>query len=242
MVENIKKVSNPLTIIAIFAALAEVNGTVAIGLVKPDLQPIFIWFIIGFPTLLILLFFLTLNFNPRVIYAPSDFRDEENFIKTWSESFQNRKVAFEVTAKKNDIEEAKEKVHEIIKRAEEFNQLPVAEKELINKANLFYNIYINKLKPLFDKGLLYSVKFGIHSPKYFLAEFTIPKDKLISPNTVSEYSIIIKISVELNGQISLEAIGKNIKEVNEVSFADTLVEYTEGRILAAVDKKNHQSS
>jgi hypothetical protein len=67
MVEKINRVSNPLTITAIFAALAEVNGTIAIGLVRPELQPIFIWFIIGFPTLLILLFFITLNFNPRVI-------------------------------------------------------------------------------------------------------------------------------------------------------------------------------
>jgi hypothetical protein len=34
----------------------------------------------GFPVLLVSLFFLTLNFNPSVLYAPSDFQDEANFM------------------------------------------------------------------------------------------------------------------------------------------------------------------
>ncbi len=80
MIENIKAVNNPLTIIAIFAALAEVAGTIALKLVSENLQVTFIWFVMLFPALLVLLFFITLNFNPKVLYAPSDFRDEENFL------------------------------------------------------------------------------------------------------------------------------------------------------------------
>lgn len=34
-----------------------------------------------FPSLLVTLFFVTLNFNHHVLYAPSDFRDEENYFK-----------------------------------------------------------------------------------------------------------------------------------------------------------------
>ena len=82
MTEKIKSISNPLTIIAIFAALAEINATVSIGLIDKELQYIFIWFVIFFPTLLVLLFFLTLNFNTKVIYAPSDYRDDNSFYKT----------------------------------------------------------------------------------------------------------------------------------------------------------------
>ncbi len=82
MIENIKSISNPLTIIAIFSAIAEIAGTVSLKLVNTDLQYIFIWFVILFPTLLILLFFGTLNFNNKVLYAPSDFKDEQNFINT----------------------------------------------------------------------------------------------------------------------------------------------------------------
>lgn len=81
MTEKVKYISNPLTIIAIFAALAEINATVSIALVDKELQSIFIWFVILFPTLLITLFFLTLNFNTKVIYAPSDYKDDNSFHK-----------------------------------------------------------------------------------------------------------------------------------------------------------------
>jgi hypothetical protein len=54
MIEKVKAVNNPLTIIAIFAALAEIAGTVALKLVAQDLQGIFIWFVMLFPCLLVL--------------------------------------------------------------------------------------------------------------------------------------------------------------------------------------------
>jgi DNA-binding transcriptional ArsR family regulator len=82
MLEKIRTVSNPLTIIAIFAALAEVAGTIALATVNRELQQVFVWFVMGFPILLVVLFFATLNFNAKVLYAPSDFRDEENFLNT----------------------------------------------------------------------------------------------------------------------------------------------------------------
>lgn len=40
MIENIKKISNPLTTIAIFAGLAEINSTIAISFVVEDTFPI----------------------------------------------------------------------------------------------------------------------------------------------------------------------------------------------------------
>lgn len=82
MIDASKSVNNPLTVVAIFAALAEVAGTVALAMVDKSLQPTFVWFVMGFPTLLVLLFFVTLNFNPKVLYAPSDFRNEDNFLNT----------------------------------------------------------------------------------------------------------------------------------------------------------------
>jgi len=81
MVENIRKVGNPLTIIAIFAALAEVAGTIVLGVVPPAIQSIFVWFVMGFPVLLILLFFGTLFAKADVLYAPSDFADEKNYME-----------------------------------------------------------------------------------------------------------------------------------------------------------------
>jgi hypothetical protein len=79
--ENIGRVRNPLTIIAIFAGIAEVSGTAVLPFVNSDHQQVFIWFLIVLPTLLVILFFLTLNFNGSVLYAPSDFKDEGNYMR-----------------------------------------------------------------------------------------------------------------------------------------------------------------
>ena len=88
MVEKIRAVRNPLTVIGIFAALAEIAPTTALKLVAPDSQGVFIWFVMLFPVFLVGCFFLTLNFNPKVLYAPSDFRREENFLNILAGSHQ----------------------------------------------------------------------------------------------------------------------------------------------------------
>jgi len=81
MIEKIRKISNPLTIIAVFAALAEVAGTAALVGVEKEVQVIFVWFVMLFPTLLVALFFVTLNFNHYVLYAPSDYDNDTNFLE-----------------------------------------------------------------------------------------------------------------------------------------------------------------
>jgi len=52
------KVSNPLTIIAIFAGLAEALATVALVQVPVEIQRLFVYFVMAFPTLIVILFFL----------------------------------------------------------------------------------------------------------------------------------------------------------------------------------------
>ncbi|VUG06186.1 hypothetical protein PPOLYM_02579 [Paenibacillus polymyxa] len=81
MVNKINKVSNPLTIVAIFAGLAEVAGTVALGLLDSSTQRIFIYFVMGFPVLLVSLFFLVLYHKHSVLYSPSDFDNQEHFLR-----------------------------------------------------------------------------------------------------------------------------------------------------------------
>lgn len=107
MTEQIRAVNNPLTIIAIFAALAEVAGTVALATVDKSLQGTFVWFVMGFPVLLVLAFFGTLNFNPKVLYAPSDFKNEENFLNTL---IGTRSVSTSLDEVMDELEEAKEKI------------------------------------------------------------------------------------------------------------------------------------
>lgn len=79
MIEKVSHVKNPLTVIAIFAGLAEVSGTVVLPFLQKETQQVYVWFLMGFPCLLVLLFFLTLLVKHYVLYAPSDFRDDKLF-------------------------------------------------------------------------------------------------------------------------------------------------------------------
>lgn len=89
--------------IAIFAGIAEVSGSAVLPLIDPANQTLYIWFLMLFPFALIGVFFLTLNFNHRVLYAPSDFKDEDNFVNilkksTYSEVLEYKSkeaIAFE---------------------------------------------------------------------------------------------------------------------------------------------------
>lgn len=80
MVEKIGRVSNPLTIIAIFAGIAEISGTVVLPLLSEKNQSIFLWYVMFFPVLLVICFFLTLIFNHGVLYGPGDYKDDISFL------------------------------------------------------------------------------------------------------------------------------------------------------------------
>lgn len=77
---KVSHVKNPLSIIAIFAGIAEVSGTVVLPLVEPATQTVFVWFLMTFPFFLVSLFFLVLVFKHHVLYAPSDYKNEDNFM------------------------------------------------------------------------------------------------------------------------------------------------------------------
>jgi hypothetical protein len=79
VIEKVGPIKNPLTVIAIFAGLAEVSGTAVLPLMAPETQWIYIWFLMAFPALLVGLFFTTLLLKHHVLYAPTDFRSDESF-------------------------------------------------------------------------------------------------------------------------------------------------------------------
>jgi hypothetical protein len=76
-----KKITNPMTVIAIFAAISETSAAVSLPFLENKEREIYVWFLIGFPFYLLLLFFVTLNFNYRSLYSPSDFEKDKNFLK-----------------------------------------------------------------------------------------------------------------------------------------------------------------
>ena len=70
-----------MTVIAIFATLSETSAAISLPFLDNKEREIYVWFLISFPFYLLLLFFATLNFNYRSLYAPSDFEKGKHFIK-----------------------------------------------------------------------------------------------------------------------------------------------------------------
>lgn len=76
------RVNNPLTIIAIFATLAEGFATISLINLPAEIQAIFVYFVMLFPVLIVVAFFVTLIWRHYVLYAPSDFENEEMYLES----------------------------------------------------------------------------------------------------------------------------------------------------------------
>lgn len=85
------QISNPMTVIATFAFISETSAAVSLPFLENEERKIYIWFLISFPFYLIFLFFLTLNFNYRSLYAPSDFAKDDNFLKAFDDTEPSNK-------------------------------------------------------------------------------------------------------------------------------------------------------
>lgn len=236
MATDFKKISNPLTIIAIFAGLAEINGTVVLGLVPETLQSIFIWFIILFPSILVIVFFVTLNFNPKVLYAPSDFSNEDNFLKTLDSSKKFEPIRVDIN--KDNFQNI-EILTDVVRKSEvkNFNKelfLPETKKHL-NLANNFWSHFQHLLNSKFQKGVLENLSYGIQAPEYFIVDYSIPKKILKEINYRYSDSIIIRVTENEKGELNLIAIGKDIIESDSKIFAERLFNYVDQVITNVVD-------
>ncbi|MFA6980970.1 MAG: hypothetical protein WC209_16720 [Ignavibacteriaceae bacterium] len=173
MVEKIGTIKNPLTIIAIFAGLAETSGTAVLPFVEKSIQGTFVWFLIIFPLFLVMLFFLTLNFNHRVLYAPSDFTDEENFMKSFVKSTAQDKVDKineELLETEEELIKDENNKHELTSEAPDTTTLEF-NKSLINKNIqatylLAEQLVMTKLSLLFKKHIDRELTFDSGSTRY----------------------------------------------------------------------------
>lgn len=95
MIKPKRKITNPMTIIAIFAALSETSAAVSLPFLDNKEREIYIWFLISFPFYLLFLFFATLNFNYRSLYAPTDFEKGKHFIKVMGNADHPQSSTFE---------------------------------------------------------------------------------------------------------------------------------------------------
>lgn len=160
MVEKIGHIKNPLTVIAIFAAIAEISGTTVLPFIEADNQSIYIWFLMFFPIFLVGIFFLTLNFNHRVLYAPSDYKGEKNIVNPYGKASpeeQGNKLREEVeeieaedTAEKSSASESAdnsekeaESGHDKFMSAAKLNS--IRNRQLMADVTLAEKLAVNKL-------------------------------------------------------------------------------------------------
>ncbi|WP_205576990.1 hypothetical protein [Pseudomonas aeruginosa] len=80
MAKKYTHIKNPLTVIAIFATFAEVGGTIVLPLLEGEVQERYVWFLMAFPVFLVWQFFRVLWHKHEVLYAPKDYRDDNNFL------------------------------------------------------------------------------------------------------------------------------------------------------------------
>lgn len=88
--DTIKTIRNPLTIIGVFSGVAQTTGVAILPLISEKLQGTFIWFLMIFPILLLILFFVTLFFKSKALYAPRDYKDERDFILMMMDDSQQK--------------------------------------------------------------------------------------------------------------------------------------------------------
>lgn len=158
MKNEIATIKNPLTVISIFAGLAEVSGTVVLPFVAESNQLVYIWFLILFPVLLVGLFFTTLNFNPRVLYAPSDFEDEKHYMDLFRpSSTAERLEKLEVEVQQSEVVEPPalesvsptERVPEVI--ASKDRLLTLMKQDTTSRYMLVESLIIDRLATEFGK-------------------------------------------------------------------------------------------
>jgi hypothetical protein len=158
-VNNKSKVQNPLTIIAIFAGIAELAGTTVLLGLPLEIQSVFVWFVMLFPIGLVTAFFLVLLFKHKVLYAPSDFVDESNFMNL----LQNKKVQNELIEVVDLLEQVKESntANEQLKHTLTEAMLKLENAKLNNKLNSKEIMKSSGVKRYYHKENLISAIFDV---------------------------------------------------------------------------------
>lgn len=127
MLEKIGHVKNPLTIIAFFAGLAEVSGTIVLPFLSPNIQGTYIWFLMLFPSLLVVSFFFILYNKHYVLYAPSDYRDDRSFTQLYENDYNEDKNLILISKIKESIEEGLDNIKNSLINTENTSKETISE-------------------------------------------------------------------------------------------------------------------
>jgi len=240
MVENFMKnakglTRNPLGIVALFISLIYgfaclVLSSSLSNLIGVNERLPLIWFVIGFPILILISFILLVIYHHEKLYAPIDYKDEKHFVSTFrgKEFRQVEEKSIEVTT---DNEKNKKAFKQLVLKAENPNYnkelFPKEARENLNLANLFLDKLRLHTRKLAEEGQISGFGFGIQAPEYFLISYYIPEKFLKEKKQKFRDTVIIRVTENENGKLSLIAIGKDIEETSADDFAKKFSEYIE---------------
>lgn len=137
------KVSNPLTIIAIFAGLAETFATAVLLVLPEKVQMIFIWYVMLFPVILVLAFFGVLYRKPTVFYAPSDYPNPSDFLRVMLNKIEKEaaQAIDEIPASDELTQEAKSHIKRVL-----IDKVREAKSTLVGLSAPIRGIYASRLE------------------------------------------------------------------------------------------------
>ena len=100
----VSAVTDPLKMIAVFATSSEVIGTLVVPFINDSRnQLVLISFLIVYPAFLTSLFFFVLYNKNHVLYGPSDFTDQDDFLELTLKKNEFVKIAKQtLRSEKND--------------------------------------------------------------------------------------------------------------------------------------------
>jgi len=241
MIEKIGPIKNPLTIIAIFAGIAEISGTIILPLLSAQIQETYVWFLILFPCLLVMLFFAVLLIKPYVLYAPSDYKDDKSFTDFFKDEPVNRrmeKLAEETNEVETTVTPQKSNQESVVDKTSKIPLTVIHERDIRAKIILSEEFAISKLSK--DIGVEFkrnltlkddpNIRFdaiGFSSGFVHVVEVKFSSGKMLSEKTLlnsfDKVQSVLRISPK-SVKDNLQYIFAVIVDTNDVSQLSNIKE------------------
>jgi ABC-type transport system involved in multi-copper enzyme maturation permease subunit len=233
-IENAKGLTrNPLGIIALFISLIYGFACLVLSTSISNLQdsserlPL-IWFIICFPIIILIGFVFLVTKHHQKLYSPSDYGNAESFLKTIEGSEKFESVQVDVT---KDGKSEFKKTNDLVAKFENVNLnkgiFSPQTKENVALANNFFDKFLEIVNQKYFRSKLSELSFGAQAPEYFILTFRFQKEFLKSENTTPKETVIIRVTRDDSGTVTLIGIGKDIIETNPMIFAEKIAEHLE---------------
>ena len=243
-IENAKGLTkNPLGIIALFISLIYgfaclVLSTSISNLKEPTERLPLIWFIIGFPIIILIGFiFLVTKHHPK-LYSPSDYGNAESFLKTIDGSKKFESI--EVIATKNEQSEFT-KPYSLVQKVEDINlnKGPFSDttKKNLQLANSFFDKFLDLINKKPFRNQLTELSFGAEAPEYFILSCRVKIPESDEKRPMASENVIIRVTRDEDGDLKLIGLGKDIIETDAQTFAERVVTHVEKFVTNAMKQK-----